>query len=570
MTNAQIADIFSRIADLLELEAANEFRVRAYRTAAMSIASFAPSLEEMIKAGQECPKLPGVGKDLAGKIAEIVETGKLAQLTELEREVPGGLIELMRLPGLGAKRVRLLNKELGITTFEELEKACRDEKIRTIRGLGEKIEKNILEQVQRKRGIEENVKLADAEAQAGPLMDYLRAVPGVKEVVAAGSFRRRKETVRDLDILVTGGRATVVMQQFASYPQVKKVIAKGNKKTSVVLQSGLQVDVRVVAELSYGAALVYFTGSKAHNIAIRKIGVRKKLKVNEYGVFSGKRRRAGQTEEQVYAAIGLRYIEPELREDRGEVDAAIEGRLPKLVHLQDIRGDLHVHTAASDGRNSLEEMVEAARARGYDYLAITEHTEHLTIAGGLGAAAMRKHFKQIDKLNSKLRGFTILRGAEVEILDDGRFDMSDDLLREMDVVVAAVHYKFSMPRDQQTRRILRAMENRYFQILAHPTGRQINQRSGYEVDIERIIKTAKERGCVLECNGQPNRLDLDDQHLRAAKNEGVRIVLSTDCHETKELGNMVYAVGQARRGWLEPKDVINTLKLTELRKVLNR
>jgi DNA polymerase (family 10) len=567
VTNAQIAEIFSQIADILEMEGENQFRIRAYRTAAMTVASYSQSLADIVSRNEQLPKLSGIGKDIEGKIVEIAKTGKLKQLADLLKQIPAGLIDLMKLPGLGPKRVKILYDKLGIETFDALEKAAREGRIEKIAGFGEKTQQHILDQIDQKKGIQKQTTLAMAEEVAMPLMNYLEKIKGVKQVETAGSYRRRKETVGDLDILVICSKPAVVMEKFAAYKQVKDIIGIGDTKSSVVLNSGLQVDVRVVPQESYGSALVYFTGSKAHNIAIRKIGVRKKLKVNEYGVFKGKTSIAGKTEEEVYAALDLLYIEPELREDRGEVEAAQKRGLPKLITLQDIRGDLHIHTTATDGRSSLEEIVEAAKTRGYEYIAITEHTPQVAGAKGLDAKAMRKRLKAIEKLASKVRGLTILKSAEVDILEDGRLDLPDEVLKELDMSVCAVHYKYGLPRDRQTKRILTAMDNPYFNILAHPTCRQINERPPFDVDIERIFKAAKQRGCILECNSQPNRLDLNDIYLKAAKEMGVKIVISTDGHSVKDLDNIRFGVAQARRGWLTAADVVNTKNVNELKKL---
>jgi DNA polymerase (family 10) len=570
VTNAQIAEIFGTVADILEMENENQFRIRAYRTAAMTVASFGQSFDDIISRGQELPKLSGIGKDIEGKIIEIVRTGKLKQLVDLQKQIPAGLIDLLKLPGLGPKRVKILYDKLGVKTFDALEKAAKEGKIEKIAGFGEKSQQHIIEQIEQRKGIQRNITLASAEEAALPLIEYLKKIKGVKKAEAAGSFRRRKETIGDLDILVICSKAETVMEKFTAYSEVREVVGSGPTKSTVVLKSGLQVDVRVVPQESSGAAMVYFTGSKAHNIAIRKIGVKKKLKVNEYGVFKGNKSMAGKTEEDVYTALGLAYIEPELREDRGEVAAAQKGTLPKLITIEDIRGDLHVHTTATDGRNSLEEIAEAARARGYEYIAITDHTANDEEAGGLDAKAMRKRLEAIDKFASKMKGLTILKSAEVDILEDGKLDLPDEVLKELDVSVCAVHEKFLLPRDRQTKRLLTAMDNPYFNILAHPTCRMINERPPCEIDLEKILKAASQRGCIVECDSQPKRLDLADIYLKMAKEMGVKIVISTDGHSVKDLDNMRLGVAQARRGWLTAADVINTKSLAELEKLLKR
>jgi DNA polymerase (family 10) len=401
-------------------------------------------------------------------------------------------------------------------------------------------------------------------------LKYLTRVKGINKITVTGSYRRRRETVGDLDILISCRSDSKIMDAFVNYDEVKRVMSKGETKSSVILRSGLQVDLRKVPAVSYGAALHYFTGSKAHNIAIRKLAVKRKLKINEYGVFKGDKRVAGKTEEEVYGQVGLPYIEPELREDNGEIEAAQKGKLPKLVKLDDIRGDLHAHTKETDGHNTLEEMAEAARERGYEYLAITEHSQKVTMARGFDARKLEKQIKTIGKLNDKLKGITILKGIEVDILKDGSLDLPDDILKELDVVVCSVHYYRNLSKKQMTERIIKAMDNPYFNVLAHPTGRLINERAPYEVDLEKVVKKAKEAGCFLEINAHPDRLDLTDTHCKMAKEEVVKIVISTDAHHTTDFAFMRYGVDQARRGWLEAEDVVNTRSLKELRKLLKR
>jgi DNA polymerase (family 10) len=386
----------------------------------------------------------------------------------------------------------------------------------------------------------------------------------------AGSYRRRCETVGDLDILATCKKGTKIMNRFVGYEDVREVVAKGGTRSTVLLRSNVQVDLRVVPEASYGAALMYFTGSKDHNIAIRTIGLRKKLKINEYGAFRGEKRVAGRTEQEVYTKIGLPFIEPELRENRGEIEAAQKGELPRLLGLRDIRGDLHVHTTRTDGHDTIERLVEAAKKRGYDYIAITDHSKHVTIAHGLKPDQVREQVKEIDRINRRLKGFTVLKATELDILDNGALDLPDDVLQELDLTVCSVHYKFNLSREQQTQRILRAMENPYFHILAHPTGRLIGEREPYQVDMEKIVKGARDNGCFLEVNGHPDRLDLNDIHCKMAKDLGVKVALSTDAHRIDDLDYMRFGVGQARRGWLEAGDVINTRTLSELKKLLKR
>lgn len=568
--NVDVAEIFSKTADLLEMEDANPFRVRAYRNAARTISGLPQDISEMIRSGESLTELPGIGKDLAGKIKEIVETGTLSQLEELTERVAPQLIQLTKLAGLGPKRVKALHRELGITSPDELKEAARNKKIRELEGFGEKTEQSILEALEQGVGEEDRIKLLDAERRAKALVEYLKKTKGLKQIAVAGSFRRRKETVGDLDILVTCKKGTPIMDRFVEYDDVKKKISKGSTRSTVVLRSGLQVDLRVLPQVSYGAALHYFTGSKAHNIAVRKRGLKKKLKINEYGVFKGEERVAGRKEEEVYDQVGLPYIPPELREDWGEIEAAEEDRLPDLITLKAIRGDLHTHTNETDGNATLLEMAEAARDRGYQYIAITEHSKKVTVAKGLDAERLEKQIEQIDRLNESLDNIRILKGIEVDILEDGSLDLPDEILKALDLRVCSVHYKQNLSRKEQTDRIVRAMDNPYFNILAHPTGRLINERKAYEIDMERIMKEARARGCFLELNAHPDRLDLTDRHCKMAKEMGVKVAISTDAHSTRDLEFMRFGVDQARRGWLEAEDVINTLTWKQLKAQLKR
>ena len=570
VSNAEIASLFERLADLLEVEDANPFRVRAYRNAARTISGYPQSMVELLAEGKDLSKLSGIGKDLADKIRTIVETGDLPLLQEVQARTPAALSDLMKIEGLGPKRVKALYQTLHISCPEDLQRAARSGSIRKLEGFGSKTEAMILRRLEQYGSTERRLRLADAEAIAQPLLAWLQQTPGIKDLVVAGSFRRRKETVGDLDILVTATRNAPVMQRLVEYDAVSEVVSSGKTRATVILRAGLHVDLRVVPQVSYGAALCYFTGSKAHNIALRKIGVSKGYKINEYGVFKGDRRIAGKTETSLYRQIGLKYIEPELRENTGEIEAARKNRLPKLITLEQIRGDLHCHTRASDGHNSLEEMASAARARGYDYIAVTDHSQRLTVARGLDKRRLLQEIRQIDRLNERLDDITILKGIEVDILEDGTLDMPDELLGKLDIVVGAVHYRFNLTRKQQTERIIRAMDNPHFNILAHPSARLIDERAPCELDMEKIISAARERGCHLEVNAQPMRLDLTDSHCRLAKQAGLKLAISTDAHSCAQLDYMRFGIGQARRGWLESADVLNTRKLADLRKLLRR
>jgi len=568
--NRDVAEIFNKVADLLDIEGANQFRVRAYRSAARSVSSLPQSVSDMIKSNEDLSKMPGIGKDLAGKIKEIVDTGSLKQLEELEGRTSSELSKLMKIEGLGPKRVKALHEELGITGLSELKEAASKGKIRDLEGFGEKTEQGIIQALKEPEIEKERLKLVEAEQNANALEEYLTGGKGIKDIVVAGSYRRKKETVGDLDILVTAKKGSDVMDRFARFEDVTRVVSKGKTRSTVVLRSGLQVDLRVVPQVSYGAALHYFTGSKDHNIALRKLGMKRKLKINEYGVFKGDDRVAGKTEKEVYAKVDLPYIEPELRENRGEIEAAQKGKLPALITLDDIRGDLHAHTKETDGHHSLEELAQAAEDHGYDYLAISDHSKRVSMAHGLVSKRLAKQIEEIDRLNGKLKGIVLLKSIEVDILKDGSLDLPDDILKELDLTVCAVHYNTNLSIEKQTERIIRAMDNRYFNILAHPTGRLINERGPYDVDLEKLMEAAKQRGCFLELNAHPDRLDLKDTDCKMAKEMGLKVPISTDTHRITDLDYMRFGVNQGRRGWLEPEDVLNTLALKKLKKVLKR
>jgi len=570
--NRDIAEIFNEIADILDIEGENRFRIRSYRNAARTVSELSGSVSEMVEGGEDLSELPGIGKDLAGKIREIVETGSLQQLEKLRKETSPELRDLMSIGFLGPKRVKQLHEELGINTPKELEEAARQGKVREIKGFGKKTEQKILRDVEKiKDGARERRFLwSEMEEYAEPLVAYLKEIEDIEKTTVAGSYRRRKETVGDLDILVTCEDSAPVMERFTTYDEVQEVISKGATRSSVRLRSGIQVDLRVVADQSYGAAMHYFTGSKAHNVAVRRIGQKNKLKINEYGVFRGKKRVAGATEEEVYEQVGLPYIEPELRENRGEIEAAREGKLPELVRLEDIRGDLQMHTTASDGKFSIREMAEAAKELGYGYLAITDHSKRVTMAKGLDAKRLGEQIREIEKLNETIKGIRILASCEVDILADGSLDLEDEILDELDLVICSVHYNTNLPEKKQTERIIRAMDNPHFNIMAHPTGRLLGSREPYAFDLERVMKAARERGCFLEINADPERLDLSDVHCKMAKEMGLKIPISTDAHSTGGLDHMHLGVAQARRGWLTAEDVLNTRSWGELKKLLKR
>ena len=566
--NADIAAVFEEIADLLEIRGDNPFRIRAYRNAARTVGELGQDLAALVARGRNLPKLPGIGADLAGKIAEIGRTGTCALLERLHRELPAAITELLRIPGLGPKRVKLLHDALKVDTVEALRRAAGAGRIRELPGFGEKSESRIREALAARGAASQRLKLAVAAQYAAALETWLGRAPGARKVTVAGSCRRMRETVGDLDVLVAAAVGGPVTERLLAYDEVKSVLARGQTRSSVTLKSGLQVDLRVVPPESYGAALHYFTGSKAHNIAIRRLGQARGLKINEYGVFRGTRRIAGDTEESVYRAVGLPYIEPELREDRGEIEAARRGELPRLLALADLQGDLHLHTRATDGHHSIREMVLAARAAGLSYIAVTEHSRRLTVARGLDPQRLLKQMDEIDRLNDTLSGVTVLKGIEVDVLEDGSLDLPDSVLKGLNLVVGAVHSAFTLPRRRQTERILRALDNRYFTLLAHPSGRLLGERDAMDADWLRIIRAARQRGCFLELNAQPDRLDLDDVHARMAREEGVLVAVNSDAHSTFDFAHLRYGVGQARRAWLEPKDVLNTRGLRDLRRLI--
>jgi DNA polymerase (family 10) len=566
--NGDIARIFSRYATLLEIDGANVFRVRAYQNAARLIDGLPRSVADMVREHADLTELEGIGADLAGKIEEIVDTGRLAVLDELERRMPAALGELATLPGLGPKRIKALYEALEVRNLEDLERAARSGRVRGIRGFGQKTVDRVLRTIAARRGAQGRIGWLEAERAAAPILERLRGVHGVTAAIAAGSFRRCKETVGDLDFLVGSARSADVMERFVGYEEVEEVVSRGTTRSTVRLRGGLQADLRVVPPASYGAALLYLTGSKAHNIALRSLALKRGWKLSEYGLFDGRRRLAGRTEAEVYRRLGLSYIEPELREDAGEVEAAQNGTLPQLVELADVRGDLHCHTNATDGSDTLEAMARAALERGYEYLSITDHTRHLRIANGLDGRQLVRQMRAIDRLNTKLGKLTVLKSAEVDILEDGSLDLPDRILRDLDVVVGAIHDHFDLPPERQTERILRAMEHRFLHVLAHPTGRLLGEREGYAIDLERVMRAAASRGCFLEVNSQPKRRDLADAYCRLAKEAGVKVAISTDAHSVAQLAHLRLGVAQARRGWLSPDDVINTRSLAALRALL--
>ncbi len=564
--NAEIAAMFDQTADLLEIKGDNPFRVRAYRRAARTIEGLPQSVRSLLLAEQDLSELPGIGKDLAGKIAAIVRSGHFNLLDSLKKKLPGELGDMAALPGLGPKRIKLLYDKLKVRTLDDLRRAIRTGKLVGLRGFGSVIEGKLMAALE-KPATERRFRLSVAEAEAEALVAFLR---GKGRVIVAGSYRRRRDTIGDLDVLVTSEHGPAVGDKLTTYENVVEVLAHGPTRTTVVLRSGLQVDVRAVPEESYGAALMYFTGSKAHNIALRGIANVRKWKLNEYGLFAGKRRIAGASEEEVYRKLGLTYIPPEMREDRGEIALALKGELPRLIEVADLRGDLHVHSDWTDGTGSIAEMAAAAQKRGYAYIALTDHSRRQTMSHGLDPARVVRQIREVDKLNARLAGLTVLKGIEVDILKDGQLDLPDATLAQLDVVIASVHSFFDLPREAQTERIIRAMYNPHVSIIGHPSGRLIGEREPYEVDMDAVTSAARELDCMLEINAEPDRLDLNDIHAHMAKIKGVKIAISTDAHSVNAYEYIRFGVDQARRAWLTANDVMNTRQLPDLRKLLQR
>jgi DNA polymerase (family 10) len=568
--NAEIAALLSQAAELLELDEANQFRVRAYQNAANTISQMSRSVEDMVKAGEDLTDIYGIGEDLAGKLNEMVTTGRMEMLDELKNRIPLGLLDLTRVPGLGAKRVKRLHNELNISNRQELAEAASAGKIRSLKGFGAKFEAELIKNLERMGDDEKRLRIDEAKSNADALVAYLHKAPQIERIEVAGSYRRRRDSVGDLDILVTSLDGDAVIDYFVKYSGITEIESQGDKRATVILYSGLQVDLRVVPPESYGAALLYFTGSKPHNLALRNRAIDQGLKVNEYGVFRDEERIAGATEEEIYQLFAMPWITPELREDRGELDAAFEHHLPNLITVKDIRGQLHSHSTHSDGRASIEEMARAAQERGLDYLAITDHSPLVTVVKGVDANELAQEIDEIDRINATLNGFTLLKGIEVDIRLDGTLDLPDTILSRLDIRVASVHSHFNLTETEQTERIIRALDNPYVNILAHPTGRLIGKRPPYEVDIERVMRAALERGCYLELNSNPQRLDLHDLHCKMAKDMGLKLSIATDAHRPTDLDFLSYGVDQGRRGWLEPEDVLNTRSLADLRALLKR
>jgi DNA polymerase (family 10) len=559
----RIAAILDEIGTFLELKGENPFRCQAYHNAARAIAQLEGDLGEWIEQ-KRLTEIPGIGKDLAQKIETLYKTGRLEQYEELRREIPAGLLELLRVPGLGPKKAKALYDNLGIDSLSKLRQACQEGRVAKLRGFGEKTQQKILEGLAFLDKTGKRVLLAEAEYLADRICGELRKLKEIIRIQACGSLRRRKETVGDLDILVSSNHPKIVMDKFVSLPEVIQVTAHGETKSSVVLENGLNCDLRVVSDEQFPFALHYFTGSKEHNIAMRARAQQFGLKLNEYGLEGEKGAIRAKDEADIFHALKLDYIPPELRENTGEIEAAAEHRLPKLVEWKDLRGTFHCHTDWSDGRNSLEEMAEAAREMGWQYLGIADHSQSLGVARGLDPDRVRQQFAEIDRLNKKWKDFRILKGTECDVLPDGQLDYPDELLEQFDYVVISVHSHFNMSKEEMTRRIVRAMQHPKVTMLGHATGRLLLRRDGYPLDLDQVLKIAAENKVMIEINGQPDRMELDWVHVKHAKSLGVMLVLNPDAHSTAELRYVRYALDVARRGWLEKSNVLNSRTLAQV------
>ena len=571
-TNVEIATAFEEMADLLELSGENAFRIRAYRNGAKAIRDLSESVAELINAGTDLTTIDGIGATLAEKSAVLVKTGNLPQLEKLRKEVPPTLRDIMQVPGVGAKKAMKMFQELQIFDLASLRAACEAGLVASLKGFGAKTQQSILQNMQIAEKASQRLMIDQADHLVERLQDHMKKCAAVHRLDFAGSYRRGKETVGDLDMLVISDDNESVMDHFASFSSIQEIIARGDTKMSIRVTDSFQVDLRVVAEKSWGAAIQYFTGSKEHNVHLRGLAKSKGMKINEYGVFDVNDETkvlAGEDEEAIYRLVGMPWVPPEMREDRGEFEAAVQSRFDSLIQLSDIRGDLHMHTVATDGENTIEEMATAAKARGLEYIAITDHSKRVSMARGLDEARLLKQWEEIDTINKKSGGkFLILKGLECDILEDGRMDIADDCLAKADWVTASIHYGQRQPREQITQRILGALENPHVHAISHPTGRLISRREPYDVDLSAVIETAKIQGKYLELNANPSRLDLNDINTAAAIAAGVVIVINTDAHSISNLDLMKFGITQARRAGVVPGNVLNTLPLDKLKKRL--
>ncbi len=574
MENKEIARLLDETANLMEIAGEDSFRIRSYRNGATAVEGYPERIADILQdPSRKVTDIPGIGKGLAMVLQELVERGSCDRRDQLLQKFPPTALEFLKIQGLGPKSIALLFQHYHVSTMDDLEQLCKEQKLRVLPRMGSKLEEKVLRSIAQYRMRSARYLLSYAEGLAGELIVFLKQIPGVEDITPAGSLRRGRETVGDLDLLVTGPSPDAVLERFVAFPRVHEVLSRGeNKASAKVGLEGLQVDVRALARESFGSAMQYFTGSKDHNVAIRTRAVRMGLKLSEYGLFRVEDdvKVAGETEESVYQALGLAWIPPELRENSGEVEAAAQGRLPVLVEQSRIRGDLHMHTTETDGRASLEEMAEAARARGYEYIAITDHSKALAMANGLDEARAVAFANQVRQRNRDGLGIRLFSGIECDILRDGKMDLADDALAELDIVIASVHSHMGIEAAEMTDRLLRALECPHVRILGHPTGRMLLQREPYPFDFDRVVAEAVRRGVWFEINASPERLDLNGPLIRTAKAKGARFVISTDAHHPKHLANMRYGVSMARRGWLEAPDVMNTLPVNEFEAALRK
>jgi len=569
MRNLEITAIFREIATILDIKGENVFKIRAYERAAQNIESLSEDIEKYA-AEDRLREIPGIGHDLSEKIKEYLATGRIKSYEDLKKTIPSGLLEVLNIPSVGPKTAKLLYEKLKIKNIENLEIAIKKNKLEGIFGIKDKTIENILKGIEILKKGRERMTLARAIITADEFINPLKELPEVKTITAAGSLRRQKETVRDIDILITSDKPKKIMDAFVKLPLVKDTLAEGETKSSVRTKEDVQIDCRVVEEKSFGATLLYFTGSKNFNIKLRQMAIKRGLKINEYGVFKNDKFICGKTEEEIFKQLGLAYVEPELREDNGEIELAETNKLPRLITLGAIRGDLHTHSTWSDGESSIAEMAEKAKTLGYSYIAVTDHSESLKIAGGLTIADLKKKKKEIEKINASLKNFRVLYGTEADIDSKGDIDYRDDVLKEFDIVVAAIHTGFKQSKEQLTRRIIKACRNKYVHIIAHPTGKLWGERDAYELDFDEIFKAANDTNTAMEINAFPNRLDLNSHNCRRAKELGVRLSIGTDSHSIVHLEGMKLGISVARRGWLAPSDVINTLPIEELLKAIKK
>ncbi|MCP4785045.1 MAG: DNA polymerase/3'-5' exonuclease PolX [Fuerstiella sp.] len=570
MKNDQIAAVFAQLSDLLEIQEANPFRIRAYRSAGRTISSTAESFAALVEEGADLTRFSGIGKDLAKQIVEVITTGQHSQLAELKEQVPAGVVDMLRIQGVGPKKVAVFFNKLNLTSLDELKAAAQAGELAALKGFGKKTEQSILANIDRAAEAGKRISIADARIAAQAIVQDLLQLKTVMQTAVAGSCRRRRETCGDLDVLATAGDATAAMDRLAAHPLVDTVLQRGDTKQRVRLKTGVELDLRVVADASYGAAMQYFTGSKEHNVVVRQRAKDMGLKVNEYGVFRDDDQIAGATEEDVYAALNLPWIPPELRENRQEFDLAATGVMPRLVEVGDIKGDLHMHTTASDGAASILEMAEAAKSRGLKYIAITDHSKRVSMANGLDATRLRAHWDNIRAAREQIDGIELLCGIECDILEDATMDLADDVLAEADWVVAVLHYGLQQPREQIMKRLLTAIQNPHVDIIGHPTGRLVGKRDGADINMAEMLKASADYGVMMEINAHFKRLDLDDVNAAAARDLGIPIVISTDAHSVNGFDVLQYGVDQGRRAGLTKDDVANTRTWTQFKELLKR